>query len=517
MKYIDYTLVIDKNNKPCNPITEGQTGFLLRKNKAKIVNHDPLVIQRIDDYLSENETRSHIELKIDSGYLNVGFSVGDNQHEYLSGQVELLKNMSSRILDRNSYRRQRRSRIRYRKNINVDYKTVHNPTYQNGNQDGWFAPSIQHKINSHIRLVNKIASWIPINEVIIEVAKFDIQQIKAMSNGITLEGKDYQNGEMKGYENAAAYVRDRDKHTCQLCGTKSDDKKHIVIEVHHVIRRSDGGSNKPSNLISLCHSCHKKVHSNEKLLKELQSRKISDTYKDSTYMNMVRWKLYEELSNNYIVTLSYGYITKMNRRKANLPKFHYNDALCIKNFNDDISLTKNIYIVEQKRCNDRCMVRFNDAKYIDKRDGKVKGGSKLSKQRTAYAPSKRVTQKEYINNLRIYRGQKTKKGSYTFVNHAYCLKAGDLIYVNHGKYKGIIAEVMSMKISPSGSYRVIFKYEGQTAKEPSVSIKPGEYELLKKNELEKIKIVRTRRGMIWRKVNRLQYEEENTDQYSKSS
>ena len=258
MKYVDYVFVLDKNKKPCNPITEGQAGYLLRNNIAKINNHDPLVIQRTDDYLSENEKKIEIELKIDSGYLNIGFSVSDNKHEYLSGQVELLQGMSQRLTDRNSYRRQRRSRLRYRKNVNVDYKTVNNPTYQNGNQDGWFAPSIQHKIDTHIKLVNKIASWIPISEVIIEVAKFDIQQIKAMSNEKSIEGKDYQNGEMKGYENAAAYVRDRDNHTCQMCGVKSNEKKHIVIEVHHVIRRYDGGSNKPSNLICLCHSCHKK-------------------------------------------------------------------------------------------------------------------------------------------------------------------------------------------------------------------------------------------------------------------
>lgn len=516
MKYVDYVFVLDKNKKPCNPITEGQAGYLLRNNIAKINNHDPLVIQRTDDYLSENEKKTEIELKIDSGYLNIGFSVSDNKHEYLSGQVELLQGMSQRLTDRNSYRRQRRSRLRYRKNVNVDYKTVNNPTYQNGNQDGWFAPSIQHKIDTHIKLVNKIASWIPISEVIIEVAKFDIQQIKAMSNGKSIEGKDYQNGEMKGYENAAAYVRDRDNHTCQMCGVKSNEKKHIVIEVHHVIRRSDGGSNKPSNLICLCHSCHKKIHSNDKLLKELQKLKISDTYKDSTYMNMVRWKLYEELSTNYIVTLSYGYITKMNRRKANFPKFHYTDALCIKELKD-ITLTKNIYIVEQKRCNDRCMLTFHDAKYIDSRDGKIKSGSELSKQRTSDAPSKRVTQKQYINNERIYRKEKIKKGSYLSINHSYCLKAGDLIYINSGKHKGNIAECTTIKKRPNDKLAIIFTYKGQTAKEPGITINRKEYEQLKHNDCEKVKIIRTRRGMIWRKVDRLKYQAENTDQYSKTS
>ena len=216
------------------------------------------MIQRLDDYQSILENWDKFELKIDCGFFNIGFSVSDNFHEYLAGQVELLKGMSDRLTNRNGYRRTRRSRIRYRKNKNVDYKTIHNPTYKNGNEEGWFAPSIQHKIDSHIRLIDKIASWVPVDKVIIEVAKFDIQMIKAISDGKEISGKDYQNGEMKGFENAAAYVRDRDKHTCQLCKAN----KNVVIEVHHIQQRSKGGSNKPSNLISLCHSCHRKVHSN---------------------------------------------------------------------------------------------------------------------------------------------------------------------------------------------------------------------------------------------------------------
>ncbi len=38
--------------------------------------------------------------------------------------------------------------------------------------------------------------------------------------------------------------------------------------------------------------------------------KLSDTYKDSTYMNMVRWELFERLSGKYDVKVGYGYQTK---------------------------------------------------------------------------------------------------------------------------------------------------------------------------------------------------------------
>ena len=46
---------------------------------------------------------------------------------------------------------------------------------------------------------------------------------------------------------------------CQLCGRTFD------LHVHHIIYRSQLGNNDERNLIRLCSSCHRKVHSNKKL------------------------------------------------------------------------------------------------------------------------------------------------------------------------------------------------------------------------------------------------------------
>ena len=116
MEYLKFVLMVDKNNTCCVPISESKAGYLLRMNKAKIINHEPLVIIRLDNYDSELENREIFELKIDSGYLNIGFSVSDNDHEYIAGQVEMLNGMSQRLTDRKSKRTIRRQRIRYRKN-----------------------------------------------------------------------------------------------------------------------------------------------------------------------------------------------------------------------------------------------------------------------------------------------------------------------------------------------------------------------------------------------------------------
>lgn len=51
-------------------------------------------------------------------------------------------------------------------------------------------------------------------------------------------------------------VLERDGHRCQHCGRPMYRGMHV----HHIIYRSRGGTNLPSNLISLCPSCHGRIH-----------------------------------------------------------------------------------------------------------------------------------------------------------------------------------------------------------------------------------------------------------------
>ena len=69
-----------------------------------------------------------------------------------------------------------------------------------------------------------------------------------------------------------------------------------------------------------------------------------------------------------------------------------------------------------------------------------------------------------------------------------------------------------IKKNPNGTYKIVFSYNNPKCKDPSISIKEKEYEELTHNKCEKVKIVRTRRGMIWRKVNRLEFEENTAEQ-----
>lgn len=49
-------------------------------------------------------------------------------------------------------------------------------------------------------------------------------------------------------------ILQRDLFTCQDCGRTPDYL--MLLHVHHIIPRRDGGTNDPSNLITLCSGCH---------------------------------------------------------------------------------------------------------------------------------------------------------------------------------------------------------------------------------------------------------------------
>ena len=54
----------------------------------------------------------------------------------------------------------------------------------------------------------------------------------------------------------------RDRHCCQAPGCEHTK----FLEVHHIQPRTDGGSNDPENLITLCSACHRLVHEKQEVM-----------------------------------------------------------------------------------------------------------------------------------------------------------------------------------------------------------------------------------------------------------
>ncbi|MEI3336354.1 MAG: HNH endonuclease [Clostridium sp.] len=51
-------------------------------------------------------------------------------------------------------------------------------------------------------------------------------------------------------------MRYRYNHKCQNPNCKNKDKKDQILKIHHIKYRSEGGSDRPENLITLCSKCH---------------------------------------------------------------------------------------------------------------------------------------------------------------------------------------------------------------------------------------------------------------------
>lgn len=295
---------------PCKP----RKARLLLKNKhAKILKYEPFTIQLL---YGSSGYKQKVSLGIDAGSKHVGASATTKKQELYASQTELCGDMIVKLLSaRRELRRSRRSRkTRYRK-----------PRFLNrvhSKHKGWLSPSIENKINTHIRIIDDVYKLLPIYNIIVETASFDIQKLKNKD----ISGKEYQEGEQLGFSNVREYVLSRDNHTCQCCHGKLKDN---ILQVHHIESRKTGG-NAPNNLITLCKTCHTKYHSGEVSLPNKIHRGIR--FKDSTFMGIMRWTLYERLKKLYKnVSMTYGYITKYKRIKYNIEKSHVADAFCIAN------------------------------------------------------------------------------------------------------------------------------------------------------------------------------------------
>lgn len=70
------------------------------------------------------------------------------------------------------------------------------------------------------------------------------------------------------WEEISKNVRERDGYMCRRCGSSLTELQEIgsYLTVHHIVPRKKGGSNWPSNLITLCIACHREVEKAPELL-----------------------------------------------------------------------------------------------------------------------------------------------------------------------------------------------------------------------------------------------------------
>ena len=303
----------------------------LNKVKAKVIKKCPFTIKLLYDnttYVQE------LTLGVDTGSGTIGTAVSNGKNEIVYMSKVILRNdITKKMIQRAKYRRNRRNRkTRYRK-----------PRFNNRRNSiktGRFSPTMRSKIQSHIKEIEYIKSILPITTLVFETGQFDPHLMKNPSlTNPKIKHWGYQKGPNYGFENTKAMVLNRDSYICKYCKGKHKDSK---LEVHHIIYRGKGGSDEESNLITLCHTCHKKIH-NSKINPDFTG-KTKGTLKYATQMNSIRKQLlilYPEAIETF------GYITKANRLMLGIEKEHYYDACVIATKGKPFHIKCSLYI---KKC-----------------------------------------------------------------------------------------------------------------------------------------------------------------------
>lgn len=325
-----FVYVINQHGEPLMPCKPRKARLLLKEKKVKVVQKTPFTIQLLH---GSSGYKQEVSLGVDAGTKHIGLSATTEKTVFLEVDVKLRTDIVELLATRRSLRSARRSRkTRHRK-----------PRFLNRKRnEKWLAPSVQHKVDSHIKIINNMHKILPIKNIIVEVAQFDTHLLK----NPTVSGEGYQQGEQMDFWNVREYVLCRDKHTCQRCRGKSKDP---ILNVHHMESRRTGGDS-PANLITVCETCHNYIHQHN--LEHTMVRKVP-SIRDASVMTVMRWFIYNGVKKLYPhAKLTYGYITKNTRIRNGIEKSHMSDARCISG-NPLASEPEYLYLFKQVRQNNR--------------------------------------------------------------------------------------------------------------------------------------------------------------------
>lgn len=88
------------------------------------------------------------------------------------------------------------------------------------------------------------------HKVTISVITKDMEKKKRVNNKKEVKSPSLTASQKRELERKAGFK-------CELCGRSTEDFKP---DVHHIKPKAKGGSNRDSNLIVLCPTCHRRVH-----------------------------------------------------------------------------------------------------------------------------------------------------------------------------------------------------------------------------------------------------------------
>jgi 5-methylcytosine-specific restriction endonuclease McrA len=311
--------VLDAEKQPLMPCHPARARELLRKGKAAVYRMYPFTIilkHRIGGDVQP------IAVKVDPGSRTTGVAVVQEETGRIvfAAEIEHRGQAIKKALDsRRASRRSRRNRkTRYRK-----------PRFLNHTKPkGWLPPSLESRVANVLTWVNRLRHLCPVAAISMELVRFDLQQMENPE----IAGVEYQQGTLAGYE-CREYLLEKWEHRCAYCG-----KTDVPLQIEHILARSNGGTDRVSNLALACEPCNQSkgnrpiedfLKGKSDLLAKIQ-RQARAPLRDATAVNSMRWVLFDRLKATGLpVECGSGGRTKFNRTQQGYPKSHWIDAACV--------------------------------------------------------------------------------------------------------------------------------------------------------------------------------------------
>ncbi|GAB6137831.1 RNA-guided endonuclease IscB [Halanaerobaculum tunisiense] len=401
MANIKYAFVLDSQGKMLDPTKAKKAWYLIRKEKADLVEEYPLIIQLKKKIPKNQINTDQIVLGIDDGYDKVGFALVQKcktkNKVLFKAEMKQRQDVSKKIEERKGYRRYRRSHKRYRA------KRFNNRSASK--RKGRIPPSIKQKKQTILRVVNYFNKYIKIDKIILEDVAIDIRKL---TESRELYNWEYQQSNRLD-ENLRKATLKRDNYKCQLCGATD-----TILEAHHIIPQRDNGADSIYNLITLCRSCHKeKVNNNEYKYKDhfltiIDSKELN--FKAPMHVMQGKTWLRERLSRIANLEITTGGDTANKRIDYDIEKTHSNDGICITGLLSVDNLNIKEYFIKPLRKKSKAKIKeLNSFKHRDlirytKRNGETY---------TGYITSLRIKNNKYnskVCNFTTLDGAKTFRG-----------------------------------------------------------------------------------------------------------
>jgi 5-methylcytosine-specific restriction endonuclease McrA len=311
----EYSFVLDSEGKKLSPTNTKKAWFLIRKERAKLIQKYPMVIQLMKTINEEQIDKSEITLGIDDGSKYVGFGLVQNSNKVIMKATMNQRNDVKKKMDlRRGERRYRRAHKRYR--------PARFNNRANSRKEGRLAPSIKQKRQAVLRVVNQISKYCRIDKIVLEDVQIDIRR---MTDGLKY-GSQYQQSDKLDKKIRIATLM-RDGFACQLTGEVG-----TKMEVHHITPRKHGGANTLSNTITLSKTAHAMVTGREYEFADKFYKIINGNNKRFSFAQHVmqgkKW-LQGELSRVADLELTTGVDTYLKRKELGVVKSHSNDGLVI--------------------------------------------------------------------------------------------------------------------------------------------------------------------------------------------